>query len=1260
MSERKAYGEYLTFDVYKFVERNIKYKGEDIQILITDESGNQEINELQESIFKKLSNKKELDSLNNYCKPIIEKEIKEDFDNERYVHKYNGIQAIRIEKNGIVVIFPTILRQERNNPDEVQIDSARDIRISKYKNILMKGENFMPRKAYSEFMKSKPVKNENNNSTKLKETAVVDKKDSVYGRVLEVAEIFHYTDDPEEDVIIQYALGNDRDYLTRPQLEFHAELQYDAKRLLTKVDTACFKQSSKEIKKDNMYAVLSAFNRLVIDGDGSISAEYYGYVNKGDHPSRPTPEDYQAYEYVDTLKTTFQKAMGRGENMNLKEIMNKTAFGESVVTSGELFGVGEFDEVDKYLKDEFKMKTMDSGKKFLCKSEKIEDNRFVYTAHIYVEPEKGNKVSDITKKRLMTYIYRRSKALSIIDKGIEDFYFKPNKKSFADLNRSYFYLHFMKDGSVGLSIAVYEKDDVNRRIASPTYNVTEYFKANSETKGEAFFGDLVKAIKNKVTEWKDKYRPQYIETIDEYGWLYPEENRLSIQKSYSFDDNRTKPIIKGATKEPVIFGFKDVKDADVKNMSLIQKQIYTKFAKDKGFLDLYNGARDKIKTELELTGYIVFIPLVIIHSDGKVEVDVDITPMNSEYAEKHKGQFGIYTLFVDNVLEKNNKWNVTKKSVKYESVREIRNEYIKAMKLSALSESMADLRGPVQALSERIIKIKDNILDFATFAESVEPTDFAGVAHLQDRKDLIMNDLKTVSNVLDKSDKELNDHYQDSVANSILSLMTVNDSVKAKDLVECPAEKIAKDNEKDIAELKELNPTIGKTVEDKYEEVKDALKNEENDLVYNPTEKKDGLVPVAEMPSGEGFFAYGEAGGADSPEARKFTSDQNQLYKMPVNWQKGGAILAGIGGVGAGLALLHTLMAVPFNIWITSKNNKVEKQFGSALNVQQPLVATDDISKDVINSYAKYLETSAAIQIKQALESSIAQTDGGNLMSRAKTSLRNTFTNMNKTDRSGKNIKDDSEEILSSFSQSYHPVMDCMTKVFSRNAEAASLIFNIQNLVSSGEAGEFINDNKHAPKSTIQVEILYKDINDVTSFSRKTMSKKSSLTVDVSGRKLPYEDVVKTILEMNEKYFGSVKVTPAEKNTEKSLKNSVAFVKKEGTSKEKQVLTSNKFADIINKVERIKTPLFHLVISNQAYHDLKHRGMDIKNKETYRQLMKRLPIISIAIADEDTEIMSYSHGPYPMFRDVQFKDLENEISKYEKELQSMIKFGAQR
>lgn len=1094
----------------------------------------------------------------------------------------------------------------------------------------------MSKKAYGEFMKR-----DSSNKKKIGDLNLVYRRDDVYGRVLKLEKLFFYSDDLDEDATIVYILGKDLDDLTDKQLQFHDNLMKDPEGFLETLEKRILKGKSKLIKIDGNMVLLSSMRYVYVQPNGDVVADMYGYYGEGS--SKPSMDDYDYYDYVEDYKISFNEIVGKGESMNLNEIMNRTAFGESVVTSGEYFGVGEFDEVDKYLK-EFETKKLDDMEGFL-KKEHVQSAESKDVLHVFVQAE-NKKVSTEAKQNIKRFINLRLSIMRGIN-GIVAKHLKENGLDYTKISNTFLMLMFMSSGNVILELRYTVKE--KNEVTVTHYNLTSSFKKKFNQVGESFFGDLVKVTKNKFIQFTQKHDPQFVETLKEHGWVNTEKGFVSFEKSFSFDGKGKNE--KGHIKETVVFSCL-VKDGDINNLTLQQKQVYHKLAKsNKEFLELYKNVRKTIESEITSSDYVVWIDTVLIKEDGEIDVFIELE-------RKDTNMFEYYKITVAGILNKKTEWQTL--NTKKESLTSLRDGYIKAMKLSALSESMDDLRGPIQALSERIIKIKDSVLDFATFAESVEPTDFAGVAHLQDKKDLIMKDLKTVSNVLDKSDKELNDHYQDSVANSILSLMTVNDAVKAKDLVECPAEKIAKDNEKDIAELKELNPAIGKTVEDKYEEVKDALKNEENDLVYNPTEKKDGLVPVAEMPSGEGFFAYGEAGGADSPEARKFTSDQNKLYKMPVNWQKGGAILAGIGGVGAGLALLHTLMAVPFNIWITSKNNKVEKQFGSALNIQQPLVATDDISKDVINSYAKYLETSAAIQIKQALESSIAQTDGGNLMSRAKTSLRNTFTNMNKTDRSGKNIKDDSEEILSSFSQSYNPVMDCMTKVFSRNAEAASLIFNIQNLVSSGEAGEFINDNKHAPKSTIQVEILYKDINDVTSFSRKTMSKKSSLTVDVSSRKLPYEDVVKTILEMNEKYFGSVKVTPAEKNTEKSLKNSVAFVKKEGTSKEKQVLTSNKFADIINKVERIKTPLFHLVISNQAYHDLKHRGMDIKNKETYRQLMKRLPIISIAIADEDTEIMSYSHGPYPMFRDVQFKDLENEISKYEKELQSMIKFGAQR
>lgn len=1235
MTEVNPQGEFLKIDVPQTVDTTINYKGKEIKIFLWDKSGKQEINDLQKTILSKLSNEKEMNSIDMICKKIYEKEIEEGLNDENYFYKYDGIHGINIHKDGVLYVWSDTIKINRQNQKERYSDTHRVIRISKYKNISTKGENYMYQKAYGEFMKNET------SSPKNKKTVqgfkVKDVRDQVYGRVLELEKLFFYSDDADEDVTVKYVLEKGAYDLKEPQFKIHSQLVNNPEDFLNKLEKLALKGKSKLIKTNDSIVLLSSIRYLYIQPNGDIVVDMYGYYGEGD--SKPSMDNYEYYDHVDDYKISFNEVVGKGESMNLNEIMNRTAFGESVVTSGEYFGVGEFDEVDKYLK-EFQTKKVDD-EEGLLKKEHVQSAESKDVLYIFVQT-KGKKVSTEAKKKIKVYMNLRMTTMRNINRLVFD-QLKKDNIEYGNISKSFLILQFLSSGNVILEYR-YTLKEVGE-VTVVHFNLTRLFEKKLSHSGESFFSDLVKVTKNKFTQFTQKHDPQFIEKLNEHGWVNKEKGFVSFEKSFSFDGKGKGE--KGYIKETVVFSCL-VKDGDVNNLTLKQKQVYHKLAKsNKEFLELYKNVRRIVESDITPSDYVVWIDTVLIKEDGEIDVFIELE-------RKDTGTFEYYKITVAGILNKKTEWQTL--NTKKESLTSLRDGYIKAMKLSALSESMDDLRGPVKSLSERMIKIKDNILDFAAFAENVEPSDFAGVAHLQDRKDLIMQDIKTVTNVLDKSDKELNDHYQDSVTNSILALMTVNDAVKAKDLVECPAEKIVKDNTKDIEEIKALNPAVGKVVEDKYEEVKDSLKNEENDLIYDPTEKKNGLIPVAEMPSGEGFFAYGE----DAGDNNAFVSNQNQQYRLPANWQKGATILAGVGGVGAGLALLHTLLAVPFNIWLNSKNNKVEKQFGSALNIQQPLVATDDISKDVVNSYAKYLETSSAIQIKQALESSIAQTDGGNLMSRAKSSLKHTFTKMNKTDRSGKNIKEDADEVLSSFSQSYTPVMDCMTKVFSRNAEAASLIFNIQNLVSSGEAGEFINDNKHAPKSTIQVEILYKDISDVTSFSRKTMSKKSSLTVDVSSRKLPYEDVIKTLLEMNDKYFNTVKVTPAEKNTEKSLKNSIIFVKKEGTSKEKQVLTSNKFADIINKVERIKTPLFHLVISNQAYHELKHRGIDIKNKDTYRKIMKRLPIISIAIADEDTEIMSTSQGPYPMFRDIQFKDLENEISKYEKELQSMIKFGAQR
>ena len=340
---------------------------------------------------------------------------------------------------------------------------------------------------------------------------------------------------------------------------------------------------------------------------------------------------------------------------------------------------------------------------------------------------------------------------------------------------------------------------------------------------------------------------------------------------------------------------------------------------------------------------------------------------------------------------------------------------------------------------------------------------------------------------------------------------------------------------------------------------------------------------------------------------------------------------------------------------------KLEKEFGSALTIRQPLIATDDLSKEIIATYSKYVESDTAIKIRQILASSIAKFDGGSLMKRSKDVLSDKFTEMNQETRDGKNkaSKDKYAQTMSAFSQSAD-IMDLYSCVLRRNMLEGSFIHNIQSMTTRGEVGEFINDNRHSPTSTIEVEVMYKDMKNITDFSANTNTKKASVTVDVAGRKLPYDDVLNTFLDMNTKYFGDVKVTPQEKNTEKVAKGAIKLIKTKGTKEEKKALSSNKFADIINKIENVKTPLFHVMLSLQAYHELKDNGMDLKDANTYSKVMKRLPIVSIAIVDEDSEIVTASSGIHKNYTDIPFKQLEGEISRYEKELQAMVKFGMQR
>ena len=728
-------------------------------------------------------------------------------------------------------------------------------------------------------------------------------------------------------------------------------------------------------------------------------------------------------------------------------------------------------------------------------------------------------------------------------------------------------------------------------------------------------------------------------TADKMKWN--KGNCWTSDETYSFSFTKGK-------KEPIRFNFRDKEVssyANEKTMEDVSKKALSVMKKNEGKI------WDEAKKYLEEIGKSIGkenvlsepeIDEISISLDYEGDWIVDIT-FNMEVGNNHG--YLVSVRLADSMIiheSYDGPGNASFPPLKKKSsLSKLKENFFRKVELAALAESSDRLRGPIPELSERIIKIKTDIADLITRSESVDAEDIMAAKNIEDRKDLIMNDIKSVADALNKSDQSLNDHYKETLSNSILSLMTTNDEVKAKDIIETPAEEIVDKDKEEIEEIKTINPEVGKEVEKEYPEVEEAIKDEERDLVYDPT-TKEGLVPAGERPLGESYRPYAEA--------------DNKMNPLEVTSK----VVGIAGGIASAAGLIGSLVAVAMNVMGDKKNKDREAKYGSALNIQQPLIASDDLSSSIISSYAKYLETSTAIEAKQALESSLARKDGGNIVSRSKHVLKNTFTNANKKDRSGKTIDRDADEVLSSFRQC-GAIVDSITKVMVRNPIATDLIYNIQSMVSKGESGEFVDDNKHSPKSTIQVELTYNDTGGLIPFGgTKPVNKKSTLTVDVSGRKLPYEDIVKAFLSMNTKYFSNVKVTPQERNTDKVLKNSIDMVDKFGTPAEKNAVHNNKFSNIISKIQDIGTPLFHLMISQQAYNDMKNRGLDIKNPETYKKILSRLPLISIAIANEDNEILSFSIGQHASFRDINFKDIENEISKYEKELQSMIKFGMQR
>ncbi len=373
-------------------------------------------------------------------------------------------------------------------------------------------------------------------------------------------------------------------------------------------------------------------------------------------------------------------------------------------------------------------------------------------------------------------------------------------------------------------------------------------------------------------------------------------------------------------------------------------------------------------------------------------------------------------------------------------------------------------------------------------------------------------------------------------------------------------------------------------------------------------------------------------------------------------------------GAGVSVAAVATLLiAIPVNLAIQKRNIKNESKFKSNFTFKQPLVSSDQISAEFVSKYAKAIEVKSLIEAKALIESSIATADGGSVVSRA--TRNNMLTPANITPKNIELFKKapiNYDELMATFSEAKPFIkklntdslflVPSLSSVVRRHAESFKVITDIKVPEASGEAGSFLATGRNAHPTYLDIEVSYKDPSDLTKLGGGTNTKKSTLGFHVIPRTLKSTEILTTLKEMGD--FEDMKVLNGERESQKKLSNVIKFWKKKGTNNEKAVLSSNSFSAIIDKIENIKNPLFHLMLSYGEYMDLKDNGkIDLMNRETYKKIINQMPIISISIIDEERDVVYLSEGPYMSYTKHDGSDFIDSISQYEKDLKTIIKYN---
>ena len=341
----------------------------------------------------------------------------------------------------------------------------------------------------------------------------------------------------------------------------------------------------------------------------------------------------------------------------------------------------------------------------------------------------------------------------------------------------------------------------------------------------------------------------------------------------------------------------------------------------------------------------------------------------------------------------------------------------------------------------------------------------------------------------------------------------------------------------------------------------------------------------------------------------------------------------------AGINMLFDLHDAAANTANSARNNI------SSNVITLPVIATSDISRDTINQYAKSMEVIYAFMIKSIVE-------GAN-RSRFDSDIKTIYNQL---------------PVRTALDQSwFSSFMSGLTfGLFSSNkgstdkavlAFAESAIQRLQfeasqgrEIYAGGEAIEAIyNESRSAVPTFVSCDIPIANLG-------RTVTKTITVGIKCITRVFDPHEMEAFLTGANARYIVPTKEEKMSLNImkirasllEKRLKANKSYV---DADKEGKVMKT------MMKVKGLPKPFVNILMSEEVRTRLTEKNMNLRDANTYSKLFSKFPITSLGIINTDIDVLEYSVGPQINFNRCTIEDFNSDVSKYEKELRSIIKFN---